>query len=316
MTGPASSPAGSGFRHEAALYRGDLGFLDATVGFVRDGLAAGEPVLVAVNPPKIDLLRAALGQRAGQVNFVDLAQVGRNPARIIPMWRDAVEGGGGGRLRGIGEPVWRGRGPAELAEALLHEALLNVAFADGANLLLRCPYDVEALGDAVAAEARCRHPVLVEGRAETSSTDYRAASNAAGFAAPLPAAPAGCSSESFPFDSIAAVRSLRAKVGERAVRLGIGGARAADLMLAVHEMTVNSLRHGGGRGTLRLWSEGDALVCEVADGGHIEQPLVGRIRPRPGQLSGRGMWLANQLCDLVQVRSSGAGTTVRLHMRF
>ena len=79
-------------------------------------------------------------------------------------------------------------------------------------------------------------------------------------------------------------------------------------------MLLEEVRHGGGHGTLRLWSDGGWLVCEVSDPGHIRQPLVGRIRPASGQLSGRGIWLANQLCDLVQIRSSVAGTTVRMHM--
>jgi hypothetical protein len=37
-----------------------------------------------------------------------------------------------------------------------------------------------------------------------------------------------------------------------------------------------------------------------------------RRRPRDAANGGHGMWLANQLCDLVQVRSSRAGTVVRL----
>ena len=30
---------------------------------------------------------------------------------------------------------------------------------------------------------------------------------------------------------------------------------------------------------------------------------------------GRGVWIANQLCDLVQVRSGEDGSVVRLHLR-
>ncbi|MGH3995165.1 MAG: MEDS domain-containing protein, partial [Pseudonocardiaceae bacterium] len=56
-----------GFRHEAAVYRGDRGFLDVTVDYVRHGLAAGELVVVAVIPPKIELLRSALGPVAERV---------------------------------------------------------------------------------------------------------------------------------------------------------------------------------------------------------------------------------------------------------
>jgi hypothetical protein len=43
-------------------------------------------------------------------------------------------------------------------------------------------------------------------------------------------------------------------------------------------------------------------------------PLTDRRRPAPNQDGGRGLWLANQLCDLVQIRSFPSGTTVRMHM--
>jgi anti-sigma regulatory factor (Ser/Thr protein kinase) len=60
------------------------------------------------------------------------------------------------------------------------------------------------------------------------------------------------------------------------------------------------------------------VVCEVADsggvGGPIADPMVGRERPATGLDSGRGLWLANQLCDLVQLRTSGTGTVVRMHV--
>jgi anti-sigma regulatory factor (Ser/Thr protein kinase) len=57
------------------------------------------------------------------------------------------------------------------------------------------------------------------------------------------------------------------------------------------------------------------MVFEVRDHGRIHDALVGRTRPAPDQLGGFGLWLAHQLCDLVQVRSSLAGNVVRLHMR-
>ena len=310
---PPTIGGDQGFRHEAAVYRGDAGFLDVTVDYVRDGLAAGQPVIVAVIPPKIKLLREALGPAADEVRFVDMAEVGRNPARIIPMWRDAVDAGGGVPIRGIGEPVWHGRSPAELAEALLHEALLNLAFADGPDLLLRCPYDADALGDAMVGDAHRRHPTVVDGGAVGCGRGYPGvAETAAEFTLSLPGE--GAEPEVIDFDGMHVVRALRATAAERATALGIDRDRASDLALAVHEIAVNSLRHGGGRGTLRMWSDDVALVCEVRDSGRIDQPLVGRIRPTPSQRSGRGVWLANQLCDLVQVRSSAAGTTVRMHM--
>jgi anti-sigma regulatory factor (Ser/Thr protein kinase) len=88
----------------------------------------------------------------------------------------------------------------------------------------------------------------------------------------------------------------------------------ADLVTATSELAANSVMHGGGSGTLRLWFENGALLAEVEDRGRIEEPLVGRLRPDISQEGGRGLWLANQLCDLVQIRSGAGGTTVRLHL--
>jgi anti-sigma regulatory factor (Ser/Thr protein kinase) len=91
--------------------------------------------------------------------------------------------------------------------------------------------------------------------------------------------------------------------------------RANDLLLAVNELATNTVRHGGGRGILKAWREPGALICEVTDAGRIQQPLVGRERPRLGQVGGYGLWLANQLCDLVQVRAFPTGGAVRVYMR-
>jgi anti-sigma regulatory factor (Ser/Thr protein kinase) len=99
------------------------------------------------------------------------------------------------------------------------------------------------------------------------------------------------------------------------VAAGLGADPSDDLELAVDEIAANSLLHGGGRGVLRIWVEGSSLVCEVADDGVITDPLVGRREPALDRTGGRGLWLANQLCGLVQIRSGAAGTTVRLHTR-
>ena len=70
----------------------------------------------------------------------------------------------------------------------------------------------------------------------------------------------------------------------------------------------------GARNLLRMWPTEGAVVCEIRDQGCIEDPLVGRKRPSLEDTSGLGLWLANQLCDLVQVRSSPEGSAVRVHV--
>ena len=119
----------------------------------------------------------------------------------------------------------------------------------------------------------------------------------------------------FPFTD-ANLPELRAHVAALADRLGLGREQAGDIVLAVDEVATNSYRYGGGGGTLRTWATNSGgLVCEVSDGGRLADPMVGRRRPPVDQIGGRGLWIANQLCDLVQVRSSGDGAVVRLFVR-
>jgi anti-sigma regulatory factor (Ser/Thr protein kinase) len=107
---------------------------------------------------------------------------------------------------------------------------------------------------------------------------------------------------------------VREFVTENAVAEGVDPERAAGLALAVDEVVTNALRHGGGGGRVRAWVEDGRIVCEVAGGGTILHPLVGRIQPDIEQLGGRGLWIANHFCDLLQIRSSREGTVVRCHL--
>jgi anti-sigma regulatory factor (Ser/Thr protein kinase) len=85
-------------------------------------------------------------------------------------------------------------------------------------------------------------------------------------------------------------------------------------VLGVNELATNSVRHGGGRGSATLWREHDVLICEVRDRGRIDAPLAGRVEPAAQDVRGRGLWLANQICDLIQIRSVPEGTQARAHV--
>lgn len=302
------------FRHEAMLYAGLADFVAGTVPFITDGLSAGEPVLVAAEPAKLDLVREELDGDADRVRFADLADVGRNPSRIIPVWHDFVDecGRGGQRVRGIGEPIWAGRTSAEIVECQMHESLLNLAFADSAPWTLICPYDTDALDPAVIDRAYRSHPMTRRGHAFQPSTSYRAPSEElASIGHALPEPTEVLEQQKVVFERL---HDMRSAVARCATTLGLGSERTADLVIAVDELASNSVQYGGGDATMRLWQDEDCIVCEVTDRGTIDEPLVGRHRPALNAPSGRGLWLVNQLCDLVQLRTSAAGTVVRLHM--
>ena len=108
---------------------------------------------------------------------------------------------------------------------------------------------------------------------------------------------------------------VRGIVAASAASAGLDALRADDLVVAAHEIATNSVRHGGGRGELRLWRDDRSVICDFTDGGLIHDPMVGRERPLTGSAGGRGVWLANQMCDLVQIRNMPTGTVVRLHKK-
>src|ERR687887_858930 len=162
------------FRHEALFYAGRDDFVRRASAFLRDAVAAEEPTLVVVDATKIDLLREELDGSADAIHFADMAEVGANPARIIPAWREFVtrHAAIGRRLRGIGEPILPERTAAELAECERHESLLNLAFTGSPSWWLVCPYDTEALDPAVVEEARRTHPYALEDGGGRPSDDY------------------------------------------------------------------------------------------------------------------------------------------------
>jgi anti-sigma regulatory factor (Ser/Thr protein kinase) len=302
------------FRHEALLYAGDDDFVRSTAQFIRDGVDAGEPTLVVVARAKMDSLRDELGADAcGAVLFADMADVGANPGRIIPAWQDFVDAhAASARLRGVGEPVWAERDAVTLLECQRHETLLNVAFAGGRPWWLMCPYDTLSLPAEVLVEAERSHPFVSEAGAARRSTTYGGVQAFSTLDAPLDQPPAEARALAFTWGTLG---ELRAVASAQAARAGLLSSRIAELVLAVNEVATNSLSHGGGAGRLRVWRGAHSLVCEVTDAGRLDRPLVDRNRPSADPQDGRGLWLANQLCDLVQLRSSPAGTTVRLHMR-
>jgi anti-sigma regulatory factor (Ser/Thr protein kinase) len=302
------------FRHEALVYRTESEFLDGALSFIRDGLAAGEPMLVVLPGAKNDELRQQLGNDAHSVGFDNMETVGTNPARIIPAWHEfASQCSATGRaFRGIGEPIWAGRSPDELVECQRHEALLNVAFADTVGFRLLCPYDA-MLAPEVLEDAHRSHPLILEGPHERPSALYRGLDEVvAPFDAPLPE-PSNVLVEIT--IEAEALGQLRRTVARHAAEAGLSDSKVHELVFAANEVATNSLLHGGGHGTLRIWRQAPSVVCEVRDDGRITDPLAGRVQPSQGAHGGRGLWLSTQLCDLVQIRALATGGIVRLHMR-
>lgn len=308
-------PAGRRFRHEALLYQGDEAFVAATSSFVREGLGAGEAVMVAVVEERAGALREELGADAAEVEFLPMAEVGRNPARIIPAWHEWVERntGRGVGFRGIGEPIWFGRSELEMRECRVHEHLLNTAFDEGPGWALLCPYDATRLPVAVLKGVTGSHPTLSGGPPLEGSVAFDVNGGLDAFRQPPPELGPPLFEAKFGLDDLPV---LRAEIRARAETLGLSGRSVADFVLVADELACNSVRHGGGSGWIALWAHDGRAVCEVRDRGLISDPLAGRRRPdlrvRAG---GAGLWTCNQLCDLLLIHSAPeTGTAVRAYL--
>src|SRR6478752_433286 len=241
-----------GFAHDALFYSDLDAFVRQVGRFVEEGVENGESVLVATDLAKCEALRDHIGS-TDSITYLDLRTAGRNPARIIPVWREFLTGAlaVGRGARGVGEPVWAGRSASELVECQHHETMLNLAFDDGPAWSLLCPYDTTALSDDVVDEAMRSHPGFLRDSEHHASTRYAGAERLDDqLARPLPPAEGSVAEIVFAGDAFGELRDQVAQQGRRA---GVSRARLDDLALAVHELATNSVRHGGGQGTARLW---------------------------------------------------------------
>jgi anti-sigma regulatory factor (Ser/Thr protein kinase) len=297
--------------HDALLYRSDAEYVAGLLPFLTDGIAHGEPSFVAVPERQGTLLRDGLGASADAVEIVDMTVVGRNPGRIIPEIRQFVDRHRASRVRCVGEPIWFGRNLDEICEATRHEAMLNTAFAN-TRVHIRCPYDVTQLDAAVVADAWRTHPMMVGSAGAEASAQYTDPEELYRGDDPLSPAPApDANMMAIGPDNLEEVRRFVREFGAAA---GLSSRRCQDLVIATNEIATNTVMHSGGNGRLRLWRDGDTVTCEIRDSGHIVDAFAGRHLPDSSVVNGRGLWMAYQLCDLMELRSTQAGTVVRLHV--
>ena len=295
------------FAHPALFYSDEESYIDGTVPFVMEGLANAEPVAVAVPNRNLELLKEALSGFAHLVTFIDMADAGRNPGRIIPDLR-AFADRHRGAVRIISEPVWDLRTDVEYPACALHEALVNYAFS-GRDLSILCPYDISALNHDILADAEKTHPVVIDASGHRPSDHFHPARVVvAAHSLPL-ATPADAASTLVGAGAMAAVRTF---AREQAVKFGLTHDRVDDFALAVTELATNSVRHGGGESTVRVWTESESIVCPVNDNGHITDVLAGRTPVHANDPGGRGLLLVNRLADLVRTQTTSSGTAIQV----
>jgi len=300
-----------GLVHAALFYRTPAEYTAGVLPYVEAGVAAGEPVVVASQGRNLELLRAQLDGLGERVAFADLTSIGLNPGRLLG-WMRQVNGRRHGQpARYVHEVTWPSRRPEEAGEIIRHEALINQIVGSWRVSVL-CPYNL-ALGPDVIAGAERTHPALIRGGRHHASPSYDPhVPVPAEYDRPLGDPPPDAAVLAYR-DDLAQVRAFTASHAHQA---GLPDRRVLDLVIAVAELAANTLVHTGSAGTLGIWATTSEVICQVHDSGRIEDPLAGRLRPHPADPGGgRGLWVANQLCDLVEIRTVRNGTQIRLRMR-
>lgn len=296
------------FRHEALPYRGVNGFVPSCAATVRDGVENDERVIVLAPSMWLDDLAAEIVDDQDDVTLLPIDEHGRNPTRIATLLHSFETAGEGRRSLGVVDMSGDGRSFATIEESRFADAVLNVAALRVWPMSVVCLYDTDRLDSTGLLALRCSHPVV---RGQDTNVEYDPDLAARTFATDLPLPPPGAALLDVRGPLLGDAREF---VRQHAGGHGIAPDRVDDLVLAANEIVTNSLRHAGGHATVATWFDGASVVCEVRDHGFINDPLVGRFAPPPSVSSGRGLWLANHLCDLVSVRSAPGRSVVRMYV--
>jgi len=310
-----SRPDGLPARHRALLYRGPRDFTGAIGPFICAGLAARQPVLVAVPAGQLALIRRDLGADYQAVQVADAGDfyqtLGRATRTVVEWLRAHTAPGRAARV--VAEQDLAGRAETDIAAYLRAEAAANVIYQPYAVSVL-CPFNVSSLPEGVLHDAQRTHPELAREGVVASSPLYSDPAQFVRERSVTAGPPRSAASIGFgvPGDLSGVRRFLRAELAAA----GVAGEAAQALVIAVGEVVSNALAHGQPPRRLWVYSDQGKLVCHVQDGGPgPDDPLSPYLVPEPHALRGQGLWLARQVADSVELASDATGTHVRVLAR-
>lgn len=267
-------------------------------------LAAGDRVLAVLADPEREAVTARLGAAAARVEFADPLQVHAVPAFTVAMrWARLAHDAPAGRVLVVGQHLELPERGAEHWPRL--DLAIDVAIAGlPITVLCACP----AADPAVDRT----HPRVLTADGPRPGHGYRPPPEAVVEYPPPPPPDLGPAHVDLAF-GLADLPVVRRRVAAAAAGAGLTGDPVDDLVLAVNELVSNSVEHGPGEGRLRLWTGRGSVTAEVADRGRMDVPFPGLVRPPSTGVRGRGLWLASELTDVLQVWSDDTGTVIRAH---
>jgi anti-sigma regulatory factor (Ser/Thr protein kinase) len=295
-------------RHNAFVYEGDDQYVESSVGFLRQGLADGEGIVVANLPSRLELIRKALGADATRAIFVDVASLYTRPARTIAAYSQTLnwllESFPSVRL--IAE-VQYGPTVTEWDEWIGYEAMFTHATA-GIPAWVICSYDVRETPDPVLDGVWRTHPEVLTG-AWNSSPSFEQPEETLRRLAPEPE----------PIEGLRAIspgpdlETMREGLATELSAAGVPASKALDMLVAATEVAANARRHGGGIEEVRVGEVDGRFVCEIADGGDgFDHVLAGYITPSADADEPAGLWIARQRTWRLEFLRSPGEFTARL----
>lgn len=294
------SPVSLTARHDLLL-ADDASCAELLLVPVREALAAGRQVVLAVTATTADALRDALGDLPA-LHVGPAPQPSTRPAALLADLRvlaGQLDTGPGVQLV---DQV-----PALPASRWWAWSRLEAAY----NLLLpgvwhTCVHDPAHLDAARERDLRATHPTA-HGVASATYADPRTFLRdrlADPWDAGLPT----------PWASLADPdeQQVRDLVGAFATSTDLGHDDVADLVFAAVEVTANARRHGLAPVRVDVWGGADRLTVAVHEAGPgVGDPLAGLVSGEGGV--GTGLWLVHCTVDVRHVRHD-AGSTVELRV--
>lgn len=305
-------------RHTAGFHRSDSDLLAQLTPIVAAAMVRGEPVASALRPETERALTVALAKSGveGATRLVPLAGpdphdasaqtlAGRRARELRELTTAA------GAVTVVSEHWSRFDGADGLFWTEL-DAAANVALA-GLPVDLVCFFPDVPLHQTVTQGALRNHPTLQRSGITRANPEHLPPHDVVR-ATPVPAPVLLGAPDVRRRFGVWTLSEVRALVERELLAAGFARDRAEDVVLAVNEIATNAVEHGTRVAEITLWSAGapGGFVVEIQDGGILGDPLPGLVAPQPGDLRGRGVWIARQLCDSLHVWCDDSGTHVRI----
>jgi anti-sigma regulatory factor (Ser/Thr protein kinase) len=322
---------GRGYLHEAVVYDSDEDFLGVVVPFLQEGVAVGEPCLVALGSSTAGLVRAAVGDTTGFTFFDDRYE---RPASVIRASRDlfaAQVADGASQIRVVSEVPHPGVG-APWDGWARYEAAVNHAYAEF-PLWGLCAYDTRVTPAPVLDDVARTHPRLATTDGRWVNPRYQ---DPAEFLTRRPTGQGDpVETASRPVIELIDPTPAAARDAARTATTARPGSTAppnltgpgtiqveapqldpADidhLVFAVSEAVTNAVTHGRPPVRFRLWTAPDRAVATVTDRGDgPTDPFAGLLPVTDTSSAGLGLWLTHQLCSHITLDTTDDGFTIRL----